>query len=236
MSHIHLPDGILPVWLWLAGYAIIAAYLLFFYLRSKKTAFNKNFALIGILSALMLITMSIEIIPPIYHINLAVLTGIILGPALSVLAILVVNIILAFLGHGGFTVIGLNTVVISIEAILGYFGFKILSLKIKKVFLSAFLATFIALFISSLSTIGIVYIGTHNLDSIIEHDHHTAEHKEEVIAHKTESFDIQKFIMLIMAFSIVGWTAESVITAFIVNYIKRVRPDILEMKEYMETE
>ncbi|MDD3014359.1 MAG: energy-coupling factor ABC transporter permease, partial [Candidatus Gastranaerophilales bacterium] len=171
----------------------------------------------------------------IYHINLAVLAGIILGPVLSVLAILVVNIILAFLGHGGFTVIGLNTIVVSIEAILGYFGFKFLSSKIKKIFLSAFLATFIALFISTWSTIGVVYSGTHDLDSIIEHNHHSAEHKEEVNPHKTESFDIKKFIMLIMAFSVVGWTAESIITAYIINYINKVRPDILEMKEYMES-
>jgi cobalt/nickel transport system permease protein len=235
MSHIHLPDGILPVWLWLSGYAIIAAYLLFFYLRLKKTAFSKNYALIGILSALMLITMSIEIIPPIYHINLAALSGIILGPFLSVLAILVVNIILAFLGHGGFTVIGLNTIVVSIEAVLGYLGFKFLSSKIKSVFLSAFIATFIALFISSWSTVGIVYSGTHDVDLLLESHNHTGEHKEAVEHKQQVTFDINKFILLIMTFSSIGWVAESIITAFIVNYINKVRPDILETKEYMET-
>jgi len=206
MSHIHLPDGILPVWLWLSGYAVIAVYFVFFFFRFRKSSFNKKFALIGILSALMLITMSIEIIPPIYHINLAVLSGIILGPALSVLAIFVVNIILAFLGHGGFTVIGLNTIVVSIEAVLGYFGFKLLSSKIKNIFISAFLATFIALFISSWSTIGVVYSGTHDMDLLVESHNHSGEHKELIQHKQPESFDIKKFILLIMAFSAVGVT------------------------------
>lgn len=234
MSHIHLPDGILPVWLWVSGYALIVAYLLFFFARFNRNILDKKLALVGILSALMLITMSIEIIPPIYHINLAVLSGIILGPALSVLAIFVVNIILAFLGHGGFTVIGLNSLVISIEAILGYFGFKYLSSKIKNLFLRTFLVTFIALFISSWSTIGIVYSGTHDINSLFEHDRHTGEQKKEVVI--PESFDIKKFIILLMSFSLVGWVAEGLITAFIVNYINKVRPDILLSNDSMEAE
>jgi len=228
MSHIHLPDGILPLWLWLSGYVVIIVYFFLLFLRSKKYILNKKLPLIGILAALMLVSMSIEIIPPVYHLNLAVLSGIVLGPVFSVSAILVVNIILAFVGHGGFTVIGLNTVIVSIEAILGYWGFKLLYSKIKKIFLCVFLATFTALFISSWSAIGIVYSGTHNFNAIFESHNHTKEHHELTMTELPESFDIKKFILFILAFGSAGWMIESIITAFIVNYIHKVRPDILE--------
>ncbi len=29
MSHLHIPDGILPIWLWVMGYIFVAIYLLF---------------------------------------------------------------------------------------------------------------------------------------------------------------------------------------------------------------
>lgn len=232
MSHIHLPDGVLPAWLWIAGYIVIGLYLLFFLLFYKKPAVHRKFPLIGILAALMLIAMSIEIMPIAYHINLAVLTGIILGPFLSVLAILVSNIILAFLGHGGITVIGLNTISVSIEAILGFLGYKFFSRKIKNTFISVFLAAFIALFVSSWSTIGIVYLGTDNLE-VMAHEHeqeHIHSSSSNQIPSDNESFDIKKFILLILAFGSIGWTIESTVTAFIVNYIKQIKPDIIDYK------
>ena len=67
----------------------------------------------------MLVGMSSEIIPIAYHINLTVLAGILLGPWLSIISAVIVNVMLALLGHGGVTVIGLNTLVISTEMIAG---------------------------------------------------------------------------------------------------------------------
>jgi len=49
--------------------------------------------------------------------------------------------------------------------------------------------------------------------------------------HKTEekaSFDFKKFILLILLFGAVGWTIESIITAYIVNYINQIKPKLLE--------
>lgn len=235
MSHIHLPDGILPVWLWLSGYIAVGLYITYFSIFDRKKLMSKKYALVGIFAALMLITMSIEIIPPVYHLNLAILTGIVLGPELSVITILVVNIILALLGHGGVTVIGLNTFVVSLEAILGYWGFRLLYAKTAKIIASAILAGFAALFISTCVAIGIIYSGTNDLSSFIgHHDHHShiekieQNHEHDEDDFDEEEFDIDKFILLVMSFSIIGWTIESVVTAFIVNYINKVRPDIIE--------
>ena len=50
-----------------------------------------------------------------------------LGPALSFVSVFVVNLILALLGHGGITAVGINTLTIGIEAALGEPCLNILS-------------------------------------------------------------------------------------------------------------
>jgi len=75
----------------------------------------------------MLVAMSLEILPIFYHINLSVVAGILLGPALGFLAAFIANLILAFMGHGGITVIGLNTLLLGSEAVLGHTLFYLLS-------------------------------------------------------------------------------------------------------------
>ncbi|OGI00839.1 MAG: hypothetical protein A2104_05485 [Candidatus Melainabacteria bacterium GWF2_32_7] len=239
MSHIHIQDGILSIWLIIIGYLLIGLYLIFLFFNKKKFIANKKIALVGVISALMLITMTVEIIPPAYHMNMAVLSGIILGPVLSILAIFVANIILAFLGHGGISVIALNTIVVSIEAILGFWGFKLLSSKIKNIFISVFLAAFLALFASAWISAGVVYLGTsgvespfHNHEHAIEtvHEHSSVEHHNvnSVSNHNAIDFNLGRFLFAILSLGIFGWVIEAVITAFMLKYIKQVKPDIIE--------
>lgn len=248
MSHIHIPDGILPLWLWVLGYISIGIYFIFgtFYIRKHKK--QSKFPLISVMAALMLLTMSIPIPFPVpYHINLSVLTGIILGPVLAFFAIFTSNLLLAFIAHGGITVIGLNTLVISIEAVLGYFVFKFLYKKLNKIFISAFAATFLALIISTFLTVGIVYAGTHNFNTLAHSHCCTREiHQEKLgrnqekhldnklIEHQEhnkaeEKFNIKKFFSMMLIFGLIGWILEASLTGFIVNYINKVKPDILKL-------
>src|SRR5262249_49059372 len=53
-----------------------------------------------------------------YHLTLIGPVGVLLGPAAAFQAVFVVNLILAFLGHGGFTVVGLNALVLGAGAAL----------------------------------------------------------------------------------------------------------------------
>jgi cobalt/nickel transport system permease protein len=270
MSHIHIPDGILPFWLWIAGYLIVILYLIGLGVYFKKHPHNKKLALIGIFAALMIIAMSIELVPIGYHINLAALTGIILGPLFSVLSIFVVTLILGLIGHGGITVVGLNTLTISLEAIVAWAGFRFLKNKIKNLFLVTFLSTVIALFISTWGTIGIVYLGSGNLENIMhnhgqksekvfnfhlfdkhkDHEHenlkdhgkaeHLHEHTDSSVTEnlqqpatpetpqKLPHFSMQRFILLVMILGLIGWVLEGLITAFIINYIYKTKPDLLE--------
>ncbi len=58
--------------------------------------------------------------------NLTVIAGVLLGPVLSVIAAFIVEVVLAMLGHGGVTVLGLNTLMISAEMVLGWALFRAL--------------------------------------------------------------------------------------------------------------
>jgi len=251
MSHLHIPDGILPLWLWILGFILIAIYFVFAAFYIKKHDKQSKFPLISIMAALMILTMSIPLPFPVpYHINLSVLAGIILGPALAFFAVFTTNLLLALVAHGGISIIGLNTVVISLEAALGYFIFRFLYKKSRKIFFSAFTATFLALLFSTFLNIGIVYTGTHNLNMLAHHHHgHHEQHENDnnfiehenhpplIEAHERqedfngheEKFNIKKFFSLMFIFGFIGWILESSLTGFIVSYIKKVKPDILNL-------
>jgi cobalt/nickel transport system permease protein len=242
MSHLHIPDGILPVWLWVLGYLIVGLYLLFALNYLKKNNLNKKIILVGMCSAFMIIAMSIEIAPIAYHVNLSALTGIILGPILAPIAVLVTNLFLSLMGHGGITVIGLNTLVVSVEAVIAFYLFRFIKDKLNKpVVISAFIATFLALVVSASLSIGIIYAGTGNFalhgetvqeksSSIIKFEGYEKPEKQETCDIVTNPhFNIKKFILLIFAFGLIGWSVESFLTSFIVSYINKVKPDVLNL-------
>jgi len=74
--HIHIPDGVLPVWLWTAGYVVILA-LVALAVRTVRGQERKG-VLAAVMVAVMLVAQSIPLGVP-YHINPSALTGIIPG-------------------------------------------------------------------------------------------------------------------------------------------------------------
>lgn len=235
MSHLHIPDGIIAIWLWIVGYIAVGAYFFAVYLHLKKQAEYKKIAIVSVLAALMLLSMSVPIpffLP--YHLNLSALSGILVGPFYAGLAIFCVNLILALIGHGGITIVGLNTIVLITEAAIAFLVFRNLKKLIGKVFPAAFLATIVALIVSTFLTVGIVYTGTQDFDYMIHKHHHECDgciHTEDFSSeNETETFDIKRFIALILITGVFGWTLEAFISAFIINYINRVKPDLLEDK------
>ncbi len=161
MSHIHIPDGVLPLWLVVAGWIGAIALVALAVRRASTEETRRRVPLVGAMAALMLVGMSSEIIPIAYHINLTVLAGILLGPWLSIITALVVDVMLALIGHGGVTVIGLNTLVISAEMIAGWALFRALSSAFppRRVGLAAGAATVVALALSTTLLVVIVALG-----------------------------------------------------------------------------
>jgi cobalt/nickel transport system permease protein len=119
MSHLHIPDGVLPLWLWAPGLVLALFALAGSVLRTRDAA-PQGIAFRGALGGLMLVVMAVEVpLGPLeYHLTLAGPVGVLLGPAASFQVIFVVNSILALMGHGGLTVVGLNALVLGAGAAL----------------------------------------------------------------------------------------------------------------------
>ncbi len=238
MSHIHLPDGVLPVWLWVAGFIGAVWVGVILVKLSKKEDLSRRLPLLGMMAAAMVLGASVEIVPIAYHVNLTVISGILLGPSLVFLATLVVNTILALFGHGGITVVGLNTLILSIEGVLGYFLFRLFWKGLKKLTPAVFLATFFALFASTLSMIGVVSLGTSHYEALIHREEGgglfefklTKEKEDHQTGHEVGGeVNLKRFAVILLSLGLVGWLLEGVITTLIVRYVHRLRPGLLRL-------
>ncbi|MFO7636578.1 MAG: energy-coupling factor ABC transporter permease [Clostridia bacterium] len=233
MSHIHIPDGILHPIVWISGY-VLTAIVLFFILRNiKGDEIRKKIPITALMAAVMLIAMSVPLgfIP--VHLSLAVVVGIVLGPRLGFLAILTVNLMLALIGHGGMTIVGLNTIIIGAEMFLGYALFRLLRKKIR-ISVSAFCSAFLALLFSLSLMTGILVTSIsvpQALSSYVTHEHDDHEEHEEE-EHEDEWLEDLSFLGIsgLAALAVIvlaGLLLESLATGLIIGFLVKARPDIL---------
>jgi cobalt/nickel transport system permease protein len=119
MSHLHIPDGILPPVLWASGLAVTLA-VLFWSARASRHGGPRQLAFQSSLGGIMLAIMALPV--PItafdYCMTLAGPVGVLLGAAAGFQVSFVVTLILALLGQGGFTVVGLNALVLGLGAMV----------------------------------------------------------------------------------------------------------------------
>ncbi len=219
MTHMHIPDGMLPVWLWVLGFLGMALIMGLCLYRLKSADKRKQIPLLGALSAVMLVSMSLEIVPLAYHINLTVVTGILLGPALGFVAAFIVNFMLALIGHGGITVIGLNTLLLGSEAVLGHTFFSLLGNRVP-LFWRAVIATIVTLLITTGLLIGIVAVSNAHPSAFIEHHGHGAGEQEGMIS-------VGRFSAIVLGLGALGWIIEAAITGAVVRFVAQVKPDLL---------
>jgi cobalt/nickel transport system permease protein len=135
---------------------------------------------------------------------------------------------LAFVGHGGITVVGLNTLLLGAEALLGhtlFYPFR----KGFPVFWSAALSTVLSLFLVSLFLIGIV--GASHVDANLFAHHHENEggvtEKNHEHHDEEESSSLRAFAMIVLTLGSIGWVIEGAITGAIIQFISKIMPDLL---------
>jgi ABC-type Co2+ transport system permease subunit len=206
MSHLHLPDGVLPAWLWLSGFAVALVWVgLVCAVSGRRADLRRRVPRIAIVAAFMLVAMSLEIVPLAYHFNLSIIGGALLGPLLAPVAALIVVSMLALMGHGGVTVIGLNMVLVAVEMSVGGWMFRGLRGVLRgaesptrtgiagglAVLVTLPLSTGLMLFITSLGLpLGVL---------------------PETVA----------------VLGPIGWVLEAVLTGLVLSYIAKVRPSLL---------
>ncbi|KKN60938.1 hypothetical protein LCGC14_0526800 [marine sediment metagenome] len=220
MSHIEIPDGVLPVSWWLAGYIITILALIFVQLRHKQAEVRFKIPLLGVVAALMLIGMSLPLgfIP--FHVNLAVFAGILLGPGLGFAASFAAVFFLSLIGHGGLTVVGLNTLTVGIEAVLAGYLYVLFVKVLRMPFtFSIVITTLISLIVSIIFVVAVVALSTnYGFTDVLQLQ----------VELKLTSVALARFIAIMLIIAIIGITVETIVTTWIIGFIKSVRPDILE--------
>lgn len=126
MSHLHLPDGLVPFWLWMGALGLVVLLLAW----TERKVPPQRVAYQGALGGLMMAAMAIPLGPLDYHLTLAGPVGVLLGPAGAFPVGFVVGATLAFVGHGGFTVIGLNALLLGSAASVAWMLFGPLSRRL----------------------------------------------------------------------------------------------------------
>lgn len=243
MSHIHIPDGVLPWWLWVPGWLLALALLAAASQLAKRSGSRRAVPLIGAVAALVLVSMSTEIVPIAYHINLTVVAGVLLGPWLGAIAAFIVVFVLALLGHGGVTVVGLNTLIIATEMALGcaFVRTGVRLLGRRHVRLVAAVSTVVTLAITTTMLVGIVALAgagatareTGALDT--ETLHFTNPFSGGIVSigllggHEpaSRSTSVKRFAAVVYTLGPIGWLLEAAVTAAILGYVGRVRPSLV---------
>jgi len=213
MAHIHLEDGAFTPF-WLIVWNLIAAAMMGIALLMlrRQGASPRRLAIASMCAAVGFAVFQIEVPTPVgpAHMNFTPLIGILIGPSLGTVVVLVVNVFSAAIGHGGWGMIGPNSIVNIIEVVLGYYAFRLARIHLRRsYFWSGFGATVLALTISSFVVVLIVGISEIQGSSLT---------RDQTINN----------MLVIAALNIATGIIEGVVTAYVVSFLGRVRPDLLE--------
>jgi cobalt/nickel transport system permease protein len=195
------------VW-WAVAVVLISSAL--FWVRSIKKIDNRKITLAAFCTAAAFAVFQVSI--PLFggvHLNLTPLIGILVGPALGSFVVLIINIISAALGHGGWGIIGANLLVNIIEVVVAYSLFRALKKFFSGTFARGGIATFTSLFCGNLALIVIILVSG-------------------VQGVSQSASQILTSLSLVAGVNMGVAIIEAVITGMIITYIMRVKPDMLE--------
>ena len=207
MSHLHIPDGVLPVVVWGPG-LLVALLLLAVSARALRGATRQRVAYQGALGALVLAVMAVEVpLGPLeYHLALLGPVGVLLGAAATFQVAFVASAILALVGHGGLTVVGLNALVLGAGGALARPVYKLLARRFSAAGSMAG-GTAVAQAVSGALWLAVVALG--------------------VRAGAPGAARLGLFAGVAFPMWIVGILVESAVAFGIARFVVRVRPDLL---------
>jgi cobalt/nickel transport system permease protein len=212
MAHIHLPDGVFSlqwviVW-WALALIVLAIALL---VARRQTFTTQRLTTAALLAAVSFAIFQVNI--PFaggVHMNLTPLIGILTGPAIGSLVVLVVNILSAAIGHGGWGLIGANTLVNVSEVASTYYLFYYATRRFE-LFTRGAVAAFGGLLIGNVLSVLIIVISG-------------------IQGSTLSGSALLVFTLQVPLLNLVAAVGEAIVTGFVVEYLGRVRPDMLALR------
>jgi len=211
LAHIHLEDGAftlqwISVW-WILAIVLIS--LCLYLMRKGKGVDSKTITIAAMLTAASFAIFQVNM--PLFggvHMNLTPIIGILGGPAVGGVIVLIVNVLSAAIGHGGWGMIGANVLVNMTEVSAAYGTYKWLSKTKVSTFARAGTAVLIGLFLGNITMIAIILISG--------------------VQGVTQSrIDMLYGLSLLAGVNMGVAVIEAMVTGYIVSYIEKVRPDML---------
>ena len=218
MSHLHIPDGILPAVLWIPG-LLLMMLLLFWSARGSHTGGTRLVAFQSALGGIMLAVMALPV--PItafdYCMTLAGPIGVLIGARPAFQVSFVVTLILALLGQGGFTVIGLNTLVLAAGAMLAR-PLYMSTVRALGPARAMAVATAISQLFSTLCWAALLLLSVQlTPDAVGDHE---VRHSLIIVWHRVGAAIVIPLLLLAVAL-------EAMLGYGLAHFLDRVRPDLL---------
>lgn len=209
MAHIHLPDGTFPIQWVIAWWALTLALLAIALVVSRRQTITvQRLSVAGLLTAASFAIFQVEL--PFaggVHMNFTPLIGILAGPALGSLIAFIVNILSATIGHGGWGMIGANTLVNASEVISAYYLFTFATRRFE-LFTRGAVSAFGGLLVGNVLSVLIILISGIQGSTL----------------RGTELF---MYLLQIPVLNLFIAVIEAIVTGFVVEYLGKVRKDLI---------
>ncbi|WNY28242.1 Cobalt transport protein CbiM [Methanimicrococcus stummii] len=228
----HISEGVLPVWILAAGWVLTIIIMAASIKWSRKIYGNifEKVPMIAVVTAAFFVACLFKIaIPPTsLHLILSGLVGILLGP-LAFVCIFIGLLLQALLfQNGGITVLGVNSFVMGAPAILAWLVFRQLSKK-TNTGISAGFASALSIFVSSI-LLAVVLVASGvtfgSLTVLSEYLTGIPILSSIVSALSGTPFGLTFALIIIMNLPLM--IIEGIICAFIVSFIEKVKPEMME--------
>ncbi|MGZ4902646.1 MAG: energy-coupling factor ABC transporter permease [Halobacteriota archaeon] len=210
MAHIHLPDGVFSIqWVlfwWLLALALLFAALM---VSRRHTIALQRLAVAGMLAAASFAIFQINV--PYaggVHMNLTPLIGILAGPALGSLIIFIVNVLSAAVGHGGWGLIGANTIINMSEIFVAFYVFKATQDRLE-MFTRGALAAIAGLLVGNAVFVLIILVSG-------------------IQGTQLSGVSLLLYVIQVPILNFIVAVVEAIVTGFVVDYLAKVRPDLIQ--------
>ena len=212
MAHIHLPDGVFSLQWVIIWWALALMMLAIALLGARRQTFTtQRLTTAALLAAVSFAIFQVNI--PFaggVHMNLTPLIGILAGPAIGSLVVLVVNILSAAIGHCWWGLIGANTLVNVSEVASAYYLFYYATRRFE-LFTRGAVAAFGWLLVGNVLSVLIIVISG-------------------IQGSTLSGSALLVFTLQVPLLNLVSAVGEAIVTGFVVEYLGRVRPDMLALR------